>query len=148
MSQKSETYLIISQIYIFQSPIENAIHKFGDHPSIVAIKRYTEAVDSLFCFETVTQDKNAEPITNLDTKETVHFRDIPTKLVEKFVCLFSKHSTASINKCIRRGIDVNSFQKPKFVHFYEKKEEQKSQIIDPLESFRIFQKSMKNNYMN
>ena len=42
-----------------------------------------ENVDSSFCFQTVTQEKNKELITKLDFKKSVQCADITTKLVKK-----------------------------------------------------------------
>lgn len=49
----------------------------------MAIKKHMENVDSSFCFQTVTQEKNKELITKLDFKKSVQCADITTKLVKK-----------------------------------------------------------------
>ena len=48
-----------------QDPIENAIWKYENHPSIILIKKHMEGTNSFFVFETFTKEKFERLITNL-----------------------------------------------------------------------------------
>ena len=60
------------------NPIENAIYKYVNHPSAIAIKNHMKGTNSSFSFQTVTKQNTAKLITNLDNK--LKSMDIPTKL--------------------------------------------------------------------
>ena len=64
---------------ISHNPIENAIYKYENHPSAIAIKNYMKGTNSSFSFQTVKKENTAKLITNLDNK--LKSMDIPTKLV-------------------------------------------------------------------
>ena len=65
-----------------QDPIENAIWKYENHPSIILIKKYLEDANSSFVFEIVAKEKFEKLITNLNIRKTVQSNDIPTKIVK------------------------------------------------------------------
>ena len=94
-----------------QDPIENAICKYENHPSIILIKKHMQGANSSFVFETVTKEKIEKLITNLNIRKAVQSNDIPTKLVQEFDYLFSKYIATNINRCITGGTIVNAFKK-------------------------------------
>ena len=51
-----------------QDPIENAICKYENHPSIILIKKHMQGTNSSFVFETVTKEKIEKLITNVNVK--------------------------------------------------------------------------------
>ena len=85
---------------ISHNPIENAIYKYENHPSVIAIKNHMKGTNSSFSFQTVTKENTAKLITNLDNKKAAQSMDIPTKLVKEFGCLFSSFCSSNVNKCI------------------------------------------------
>ena len=94
-----------------QDPIENAICKYENHPSVILIKKHMQAANFSFVFETVTKEKIEKLITNLNFRKGVQSNDIPAKLLKEFGYLFSKYITTSIKKCIIVGTFVNAFKK-------------------------------------
>ena len=42
---------------ISHNPIENAVYKYENHPSVFAIKKHMLGTNSSFCFQTVTKGK-------------------------------------------------------------------------------------------
>ena len=52
------------------NPIENAVYKYENHPSAIAIKKYMKGTNSSFSFQTVTKENIAKLITNLDIKKS------------------------------------------------------------------------------
>ena len=103
-----------------QDPIENAICKYENHPSIILIKKHMQGANSSFVFETVTKEKIEKLITNLNIRKAVQSNDIPTKLVKEFGYLFSKYIATSINRCITGGTFVNAFKKAEVRPIYKK----------------------------
>ena len=83
---------------ISHNPIENAIYKYENHPSVTAIKNHMQGTNSSFSFQTVTKENTAKLIMNLDN--TLKSMDIPTKVVKEFSCLFSSFVTSNVIKCI------------------------------------------------
>ena len=91
-----------------QDPIQNAICKYENHPSIILIKKHVELANSSFIFETVTKEKIEKLVTNLNIRKAVQSNDISTKLVKELSYLFSKYIVISINRCITEGTFVNA----------------------------------------
>ena len=87
---------------ISHNRIENAIYKYENHPSVIAIKNHTKNTNSSFSFQAVAEENTAKRITNLDNKKAVQSMDIPTKLVKEFGCLFSSfqmHKLRGLGSC-------------------------------------------------
>ena len=76
----------LNTTYISHNPVENAIYKYENHPSVIAIKKHLKGTSSSFSFHNVTKENIAKLITNLDIKKAVQSMDIPTKLVKEFAC--------------------------------------------------------------
>ena len=91
-----------------QDPIQNAICKYENHPSIILIKKHVELANSSFIFETITKEKIEKLVTNLNIRKAVQSNDISTKLVKELGYLFSKYIVISINRCIAEGTFVNA----------------------------------------
>ena len=92
-------------------PIEKAIAKYKNHPSIISIKKFMENSDSSFSFQHVPKDKITKTIEMLDPKKVVQSNDIPTKLIKSFSGFFSDYIYINLNKCIKDGEYVEDFKK-------------------------------------
>ena len=64
-----------------QDPIENAIYKYENHPSIILIKKYMEEANSSV-LGTVTKEKIEKQVTNLNIRKAIQSNDIPTTQVK------------------------------------------------------------------
>ena len=66
-------------------PIEKAIQKYKNHPSISIIKKMVSTVDknNKFSFEPITADDISQQIKRLDINKATQESDIPTKLVKR-----------------------------------------------------------------
>ena len=113
-------YDFLNTTNISHNPIENAVYKYENHPSVIAIKKYMKGTNSSFSFQTVTKENIAKLITNLDIKKAVQSMDIPTKLVKEFCCLFSNLIASNVNKCINEGTYVDAFKKAKIRPIYKR----------------------------
>ena len=49
-------------------PIENAIYKYENHPSVTAIKKHMKGTNSLFFFQIVTKNNTAKLIMNKELR--------------------------------------------------------------------------------
>ena len=103
-----------------QDPIESAICKCENHPSIILIKKHMQDANSSFVSETLTKEKTEKLIANLNIRKAVQLNDIPTKLVKEFGYLLSKYIATSINRCITGGTFVNAFKKAEVRSIYKK----------------------------
>ena len=65
-----------------QDPIEKAIYKYKDHPSILEIKKNVN-IESEFTFSNVTEAAMKKEIEKLDTKKAGTFKNIPTKMLKE-----------------------------------------------------------------
>ena len=83
---------------ISYNPIENAVYKYEDHPSVIAIKKYMKGTNSLFSSQTVTKENIAKLIRNLDVKKAVQ-----SMLVKELGRLFSSFIASNINECTNEG---------------------------------------------
>ena len=54
---------------ISHNQIENAIYKYENDPSVIAIMKHMKGTNFSFSFQTVTKENTAKPITNLDIKK-------------------------------------------------------------------------------
>ena len=101
-------------------PIEKAIAKYKNHPSIISIKKFMENSDSSFSFQHVPKDKITKTIKMLDPKKVIQSNDIPTKLIKSFSGFFSDYIYINLNKCIKDGEYVEDFKKAEVRLLYKK----------------------------
>ena len=65
--------LILQTVFLnTKTLIENAIYKYENHPSVIAIKNHIKATNSSFSFQTVTKESTAKLIRNLDKKKLLN----------------------------------------------------------------------------
>ena len=128
-------------------PIEKAIAKYKNHPSLISVKNFMENSDSSFSFEHVPKDKITKTIKMLDPKKVVQSNDILTKLMKSFNVFVSDYIYINLNKCIKDGEYVEDFKKAN-VHPCTKKMLGKKKVTtDLLLFFQMFQKFTKGVYM-
>ena len=82
-------------------PIEKAIAKYKNYPSIISIKRFMGNSDS--SFQQVPKDKVIKTIEKLDPKKVIQLNDVPTKLIKSLGGFFSDYIYINLNKCIKDG---------------------------------------------
>ena len=70
------------------NPIERALQKYKNHPSIQMIKETFDS-NKPFSFDLVSSDTIFKEILSLDTKKATHNNDVPTKVVKANADLFS-----------------------------------------------------------
>ena len=69
---------LLNDVGCIRDPVQGALHRFGDHPSIIEIKKRV-VVDSLFSFAAVTEGDMEKEIGGLDAGKSGTFMNIPTK---------------------------------------------------------------------
>ena len=132
---------------ISHNPSENAVYKYENHPSVIAIKKYMKGTNSSFSFQTVTKENIAKLITNLHIKKAVQSVDIPTKLVKEFGCWFLSFIASNINKCINEGTYVDAFKKAKSRPVYKKDGKTEKSDYRPISFLSNVSKFMKDACM-
>ena len=104
-------------------PIEKAIQKYKNHPSISIIKKMVSTVDknNKFSFEPITADDISQQIKRLDINKATQESDIPTKLVKRFDNLIVDYLQENFNNCLKKGTFPKDFKKA-VVHPTHKKD--------------------------
>ena len=74
----TENKYILNKVDDEADPVEKALHKFKDHPSIIEIRNQV-ANDMNFSFTSVTEKDMMKEIEVLNTKKAGTFMNIPTK---------------------------------------------------------------------
>ena len=100
-------------------PIEKAIAKYKNHPSIISIKKFMENSDSSCSFKHVPKDKITKAIKMLDPKKVIQSKHIPTKLIKSFSSFFSDFIYTNLNKCIKDREYVEDFKKAEVRPLYK-----------------------------
>ena len=80
-------------------PVERAIQKYKNHPSIQTIKE-TFDNDKIFSFNLVSPGNIFKEIVSLYTKKSTHSNDEPTKTVKANEDLFSMFVSIAFNKSV------------------------------------------------
>ena len=80
-------------------PVERAIQKYKNHPSIQTIKE-TFDNDKIFSSNLVSPGNIFKEIVSLDTKKSTHSNDEPTKTVKANEDLFSMFVSIAFNKSV------------------------------------------------
>ena len=90
---------LLCDVSDINDPVERAIQKYKNHPSIQMIK---ETFDSskTFSFDLVSSDTIFKEIVSLDTKKATHNKDVPTKIVKANADLFSIFAPTAFNESV------------------------------------------------
>ena len=90
---------LLCDVSDINDPVERAIQKYKNHPSIQMIK---ETFDSskTFSFDLVSSDTIFKEIVSLDTKKATHSNDVPTKIVKANADLFSIFVSNAFNESV------------------------------------------------
>ena len=90
---------LLCDVSDINDPVERAIQKYKNHPSIQMIK---ETFDSskTFSFDLVSSDTIFKEIVSLDTKKATHSNDVPTKIVKANADLFSIFASNAFNESV------------------------------------------------
>ena len=83
-------------------PVERAIQKWKNHPSIQMIKEIFDS-NKTFSFDLVSSGTIFKEILSLDTKKATHSNDIPTKIVKANANLFSIFVSNAFNESVISG---------------------------------------------
>ena len=77
-------------------PIDQAIYKYSNHPSIIAIKEKCPS-NIKFSFQNVTESEVLEVVMGLDSKKATVSQNIPTKLFKQNIHLYLHNITNIFN---------------------------------------------------
>ena len=79
---------LLCDVSNINDPVERAIQKYKNHPSIPMIKEAFD-YDKTFSFDLVSPDTIFKDIVSLDTNKSSHSKDVPTKIVKDSADLLS-----------------------------------------------------------
>ena len=94
-------------------PIEKAIQKYKNHPSISIIKKIVSTADknNKFSFEPITADDMSQQIKRLDINKATQKSDKPLKLVKRFDNFIADYLQENFNNCLKKGTFPKDFKK-------------------------------------
>ena len=89
-----------------EDPVQKAIHKFKDHPSIREIKKNV-SVENIFCFKKIDTEVMRTELRALNPKKSGTFQDIPVRILkqeeDRYRC-FSSHRNLEFRDCAEKKI--------------------------------------------
>ena len=90
---------LLCNVSNINDPVERAIQKYKNHPSIQMIKDKF-GYNKTFSFDFVSSDTIFKEIVSLDTNKATHSNDIPTKLIKTNADLFSIFVSNAYNESV------------------------------------------------
>ena len=90
---------LLCNVSNINDPVERAIQKYKNHPSIQMIKEKF-GYNKTFSFDFVSSDTIFKEIVSLDTNKATHSNDIPTKLIKTNADLFSIFVSNAYNESV------------------------------------------------
>ena len=93
---------LLCDVSDIKDPVERAIQKYKNHPSIQMIKETFDS-NKTFSFDLVSSDTIFKEILSLDTKKATHSNDVPTKIVKANADLFSIFVSNAFNESVISG---------------------------------------------
>ena len=88
---------LLCDVSDINDPVERAIQKYKNHPSIQMIKE-TLGSNKTFSFDLVSSDTIFKEIVSIDTKKATHSNDVPTNIVKANADLFSIFASNAFNE--------------------------------------------------
>ena len=105
------------------SNLKEIENRFENHPSIIAIKEYSEQNNLKFSFHNTTKEKVKSEIKKLNVKKAIRSNDIPTEIIKEHDDLFSEFIEANFNFCKNNGKFPNDLQVAEIFPTYKNKGE-------------------------
>ena len=130
-------------------PVEKAIEKYKNQPSISIIKNMvpTANKNNKFSFEPITAHDISQQIKRLDINKATQESDIPTKLVKCFDNLIVDYLQENFNNCYKKGTFPKDFKKTTVHPTHKKDCKTENQTIDQLAFCLIYLKFANDFYM-
>ena len=126
-------------------PIQKAIAKYQNHPSIISIKKITKNLNSSFSFQHVLKDKITKIINLADPTKIVQLTDIPTKLIKSFSGFFSDNIILILISTSKTEHTLKTLKKRKCFPCTKKMVDKKKVTTDQSVFFQMFQSLRKIN---
>ena len=73
---------LLNNVDYLEDPVQKAIHKFKDHPSIREIKKNV-SVENIFCFKKIDAKVMLTELRALNPKKSGTFQDIPVRILKQ-----------------------------------------------------------------
>ena len=101
-------------------PVENALEKFKNHPSISMIKS-KNIVSETFSFNNITYENILNKLNSLNIAKSSQLTDIPTKVLKNNPQFFANYLSKNINHCIDHSEFPSDLKQAEVVPVYKKK---------------------------
>ena len=88
-----------------QDPIEAAIHKFEQHPSIIKIKEVVgDKIIERFNFSNIDVKEMEQEVLNINVKKATTFKNIPPKILKKNADICAPYLQGMVNSIFETGV--------------------------------------------
>ena len=124
-----------------EDPVLKAVHKNQRHPSILAIKEKYNGLS--FSFSSVSLSNLQNKLKTLDSSESVHETDIPTKVLKENMDIFSPFLLNNFNNIIDSSSSPNHLKLANITPFTKKTHEIIKNTIDQFVYYQTYQKFLK-----
>ena len=142
---------LISNVDHFQDPINKAVEKYKNHPSIVKIKEMHNKNES-FSFNISSPSEIAYEISHLSTSKSCPVDSIPAKIIKLNEKLFTTLITGSFNKSIYNGTFPNNLKIANITPVYKSGERQNKNNYRPISILspisKIYERILFNQLVN
>ena len=123
-------------------PVENAIEKFNNHPSI-SMKKSKNIVSETFSFNNITYENILNKLNSLNIAKSSQLTDIQAKVLKNNPQFFANYLSKNINHCIDHSEFPSDLKQAEVVPVYKKNLKTLKIIIGLLEFYLISLKYMK-----
>ena len=113
-------------------PVFNAIKKYENHPSIKKIKHFMSGKDLKFSFIFETKNKILAEIHNLDNKKACQESDIPVKIINDNIDIFSEFIFHNFNNSIFDATFPSELKNADVIPVFKKKDRNKVENYRPV----------------
>ena len=120
---------LLCDVSNINDPVERAIQKYKNHPSIQMIKE-TFDNDKTFSFDLVSPDTIFKEIVSLDTNKSTNSNDVPIKIVKANADLFSIFVSNAFNKSVISCIFLSILKSADITPVHKKNQTLKNPTID------------------
>jgi len=103
-------------------PIHEIVQSYSTHPSIVTINNTKPIRSQPFTFLPITAQEIINIITNMETKKSTGYDDIPTIFIKSIMHELAQPLSILINSCITQGVFPSNFKMADISPVYKKKD--------------------------
>ena len=95
---------VVSSTEGVSDPIDRAIIKYSNHPSLRNIRKFAQSNEDSFKFQKVSLEQMHTEIGRLNPKKATTFKNVPAILLKSSCEIFSESMQVIFNDCVQDGV--------------------------------------------